>query len=95
MTERVLFEWKRTADGVQVTTAPDWPEFRPAARIRLAHGPGFLWPAWACPPEDTRPPAGRTKRREPPVRGAVQHALDSLQTIYDDLYGRDLAEADG
>jgi hypothetical protein len=49
----------------------------------------MLWSAFACPPAD------RTKRRGRPVKGAVQDALDSLQTLYDDLYGRDLAEADG
>jgi hypothetical protein len=79
MSEKVLFEMRVSADGhVEVTESPEWRAYH----ARRGCAPlGWL--------RDRLPSEPRT-RRTPDHHAAheLRRALDSLQGIYDDLYGR-------
>jgi hypothetical protein len=80
MSEKVLFEMRvtRDEDGTHIEIHAS-PEWR-ACHHRFAWG--------RCREEDSTHVAHR------PSAADLRHALDSLQGIYDDLYGANAARAD-
>ena len=87
MSEKVLFEMRVTSDEdgthVEIHASPEWRAYhRPRRPMRFAWG--------GCWEEKDA-----STRAEPrPAADDLRRALDSLQGIYDDLYGAKPARAD-
>jgi hypothetical protein len=85
MGEKVLFEMRviRDDDGtrVEVNAAPEWQ-----ARHRPRHQAFLEW--MGCCGKDTHHESYEaTRETKRPAADDLRRALDSLQHIYDDLYG--------
>jgi len=84
MGEKVLFEMRVRADEdgthVEINASPEWRARHRARRRPGPHGV-FAW-AGCCGADDDPAP-----RRESPMADDLRRALDSLQRVYDDLYG--------
>jgi hypothetical protein len=85
MSEKALFEMRVTRDEngthVEINASPEWRAYhRPRRR--------FAWgECWEEMDDSTR-------AAHHPSAADLRHALDSLQGIYDDLYGANMARAD-
>jgi hypothetical protein len=86
MSEKVLFEMRVIHDEhgthVEINASPEWRAYhRPPRR--------FAWgERWEETDDSTR------AEHHHPSAADLRHALDSLQDIYDDLYGANAARAD-
>jgi hypothetical protein len=85
MSEKVLFEMRVTRDEngthVEIHASPEWRAYHRSRRR-------FAWDGYE---EGTGDPAHAAHH---PSAADLRHALDSLQGIYDDLYGANAARAD-
>ena len=85
MSEKVLFEMRVTRDEngthVEINASPEWRAYhRPRRR--------FTWGGYCEERDDS------TRAAHHPSAADLRHVLDSLQGIYDDLYGAQAARAD-
>lgn len=76
MSEKVLFEMRVSSDEhgthIEINASPEWRAF---------HRPKRAWWTGCCDDDDER----EEKR---PAADDLRRALDSLQSIYNDLYGK-------
>jgi hypothetical protein len=83
MSEKVLFEMRVTRDEngthIEIHASPEWRAYHRSRRR-------FAW-GWARSGDPAR-------AAHHPSAADLRHALDSLQGIYDDLYGANAARAD-
>lgn len=77
--EKILFELRVTGEGTQVMTSAEWDAYH-THRLPCPPWAGHLkrWAAWM------RDHCGEEPQQ--PARADLRAALDSLQSIYDDLY---------
>ncbi|MCD4686863.1 MAG: hypothetical protein K8S97_13105 [Anaerolineae bacterium] len=77
--EKVLFDLRVTDAGTQITTSAEWDAYH-AQRFPRLPWAGHLarWAAWMRDHCGTEP--------SPPAETDLRATLNSLQSIYDDLY---------
>ena len=80
MGEKVLFEMRVSRDEngthIEINASPEWRAYH-----RPSHRRAFMW--MGCCGDDDSPPEAKSS-----TAADLRRALDSLQNIYDDLYGR-------
>lgn len=91
MSEKVLFELRVHEDDgaarIEIHESEEWRGYHRARHADRAGCGPFVWVQHLCCDDDESAEAPSEPRKRTPRADDLRRALDSLQGIYDDLYG--------